>query len=472
MAAVIGVDSSTQSCKLVVVDVESGAVLQRAVASHPDGTEVDPEAWWRALQECLEQVDTSDVQAIAIGAQQHGLVALGAGGEVVRPALLWNDTRSAPQAEALIEQFGADELAQRTGSVPVASFTSTKLAWMRQHEPELAERVAAVALPHDWLGWRLRGFGPDGQSRLGPDLEQLVTDRSDASGTGYFSPVSNSYDDDILTGALGHRPVVPRVIGPGESAGTTEQGWILGAGGGDNAMAALGLDAQVGDVVMSLGTSGTVFARTSSPAVDPTGTIAGFADASGGFLPLGATLNASRSIDSVRGLLGMSWDEFSTAVRRAAPGSGGLSMLPFFDGERMPNLPDATGTLGGITRANLTPDNLARASVEAVLANLSRGIDVVASMTEQLTRVLLIGGAAQNDGVQQVAADTVPLPVVVPEPDEYVALGAAKQAAWALTGSCPDWAPQAQSLDASSASDAARIQFEALLGQVHRSGRN
>lgn len=468
MTAVIGVDSSTQSCKLLVVDSASGTVLQRAVAAHPEGTEVDPEAWWAALRQCLDDVDTSEVQAISIGAQQHGLVALGADGRVLRPALLWNDTRSAPQATALIEEFGVEDLARRTGSVPVASFTSTKLAWMRQHEPALADQVAAVALPHDWLSWRLRGYGPEGESTHGPVLDELVTDRSDASGTGYFSPVSNSYDDDIVRFVLGHRPVLPRVSGPAESAGTTEHGWILGPGGGDNAMAALGLDAQVGDAVMSLGTSGTVFARTSSPAIDPTGTIAGFADASGGFLPLGATLNASRAIDSVRGLLGMTWEEFSAAVQRAAPGAGGLSMLPFLDGERMPNLPDASGTLGGITRANLTPDNLARASVEAVLSNLSRGIDVIARMTEELTRVLLIGGAAQNEGVQRVAGQTVPVPVVVPQPDEYVALGAAKQAAWVLSGTCPSWAPSSQSLGIGQVGPTARVQFDGLLHQVHR----
>ena len=198
MPSVIGVDSSTQNCKVLVVDVESGQILAEATAPHPEGTEVDPSAWWTALQSSLGQVDGSEVEAISIGAQQHGLVALDASGEIVRPALLWNDTRSAPQAEQIIAKFGAANIAQRTGSVPVASFTSTKLAWVKQHEPEIAARIAAVALPHDWLTWRLRGYGPAKGSRLGPDLERLVTDRSDASGTGYFCPTTNSYDDDIV----------------------------------------------------------------------------------------------------------------------------------------------------------------------------------------------------------------------------------------------------------------------------------
>lgn len=463
MPKVIGVDSSTQSCKVLVVDVASGHILSEATTPHPEGTEIDPELWWVALQRCLDQVDTSGVEAISIGAQQHGLVALDASGEVLRPALLWNDTRSAPQAEKIIAEFGAASVAERTGSVPVASFTSTKLAWMRQHEPELALRVAAVALPHDWLTWRLRGFGPVGSSRLGAQLDELVTDRSDASGTGYFSAVTNSYDDEILDFVLGHRPTLPRVVASSDTAGTTEEGWIVGAGGGDNAMAALGLGTQVGDVVMSLGTSGTVFAVTSQPSHDASGTVAGFADAAGAFLPLVATLNASRTFDSVRQLLGFSWDEFSRALQSAAPGSGGLTMLPFFDGERMPNLPDATGVLGGISRLSLTPENMARSVVEAVVSNLSRGIEAIVEETEKLERLILIGGGAHNIGVQHVVSETLSLPVVVPDPGEYVAIGAAKQAAWALTGKRPGWQPQARALPPGPTDPQAQNQFDDLL---------
>lgn len=471
MPKVIGVDSSTQSCKVIVVDVASGDILSEATTPHPEGTEIDPELWWVALQQSLEQVDASDVEAISIGAQQHGLVALDASGEVLRPALLWNDTRSAPQAESIVAKFGSANVAKRTGSVPVASFTSTKLAWMRQHEPELAARVAAVALPHDWLTWRLRGYGPLGGSRLGPQLDELVTDRSDASGTGYFSPLTNSYDDEILDFVLGHRPALPQVLGAADVAGTTEDGWIVGPGGGDNAMAALGLGTQVGDVVMSLGTSGTLFAVTSKPSHDATGTVAGFADAAGAFLPLVATLNASRTFDSVRQLLGFSWDQFSRAVQSAAPGAGGLTLLPFFDGERMPNLPNATGLLGGISRLSLTPENMARSVVEAVVSNLTRGLEAIVEETEGLTRLILIGGGAQNAGVQQVVNETLSLPVVVPNPGEYVAFGAAKQAAWALTGKRPGWESQARALAPGNTDFAARYQFDDLL-QKYEKGIN
>ena len=463
MRCVIGVDSSTQSCKVLVVDVDSGAILSEATSPHPEGTEIHPEEWWSALRDALSQVDLSNVEAISIGGQQHGLVALDAAGEVVRPALLWNDTRSAPQAEHIIAQFGAENVAQRTGSVPVASFTATKLAWVKQHEPQLAAKIAAVALPHDWLTWRLRGYGPSESSRLGPQLDELVTDRSDASGTGYFSSTTNTYDEEILDFVLGRQPVLPKVLSASQEAGTTEEGWIVGPGGGDNAIAALGLDTQIGDVVMSLGTSGTVFAVTSTPAHDPTGTVAGFADAAGGFLPLVATLNASRAIDSVRKLLGLTWEDFSRAVESSDPGSGGLSLLPFFDGERMPNLPEATGLLGGMTRKNLRPENLARAAAEAVISNLSRGLEAISEQTEPFSRLMLIGGGAQNAGVQRVVSEIVSLPVIVPDPGEYVAYGAARQAAWVLTGTRPGWKPRAQGLKSPTTHSPARGQFDAML---------
>ena len=245
MTLVAGVDSSTQSCKVVIRDAATGAVVRTGRAGHPDGTEVDPEAWWIALQAAIADAGgLDDVAAISIGGQQHGMVVLDDTGRVIRPALLWNDTRSAAAAQQLIAEFGADALARRTGSVPVASFTATKLRWLRDAEPENAARVAAVALPHDWLTWRLRGFGPER-----PELGELITDRSDASGTGYWSPARGEYDRELLIAALGHDAILPRVLGPAESAGTLPGGAVVGAGAGDNAGAALGLGARSGDVV-------------------------------------------------------------------------------------------------------------------------------------------------------------------------------------------------------------------------------
>src|SRR3954468_16209046 len=215
MTLVAGVDSSTQSCKVVVRDLETGELVRSGRAAHPDGTEVDPAAWWAALQEALAAAGgLDDVEAISVAGQQHGMVVLDVDGRVIRDALLWNDTRSAQAARDLIAEVGAEEYAARVGVVPVASFTATKLRWLRDAEPGNAARVAAVALPHDWLTWRLRGFGPEN-----PRLDALTTDRSDASGTGYFNSTTGEYDRDVLAAALGHDAILPRVLGPGDRAG-------------------------------------------------------------------------------------------------------------------------------------------------------------------------------------------------------------------------------------------------------------
>ncbi|WP_286793876.1 xylulokinase [Microbacterium sp. UBA3394] len=434
MALVMGVDSSTQSCKVVVTDAASGAVVREGRAAHPDGTEVDPAAWWDALREAIVAAGgMDDVDAWSIGGQQHGMVALDAEGRVIRDALLWNDTRSADAAEALIDEFGADSLAERTGLVPVASFTITKLRWLRDAEPENAARVAAVALPHDWLTWRLRGFGPAGESARGPVLEEIVTDRSDASGTGYWSPEAwapgvDGYDRDLFVWALGHDAVLPRVLGPAEWV-TDADGRRVAPGAGDNAGAALGVGAATGDVVVSIGTSGTVFAVSAARTVDPSGTVAGFADADGGFLPIVVTLNAARVLDAIARLLGVDHAELSDLALAAESGAGGLTLVPYFEGERTPNLPDATASLTGMTLASSTRENLARAAVEGMLSGLGAGLDALRDLDVPLERALLIGGAAQSPAVRAIAPEVLGLPVEVPPPGEYVALGAARQAA-------------------------------------------
>jgi len=445
MTLVAGVDSSTQSCKVVVRDLETGAVVRSGRASHPDGTSVDPAHWWTALLEAISAAGgLDDVAAISVGGQQHGMVALAADGTVVRDALLWNDTRSADAARDLIVEFGAEALAERTGLVPVASFTSTKLRWLRDAEPANAARVAAVALPHDWLTWRLRGFGPGSESPLGPDLEALTTDRSDASGTGYWNPTSGEYDRDLLSAALGHDAILPRVLGPAESPGFVHEtiaanAPILGPGAGDNAAAGLGLGAAEGDVVVSIGTSGTVFAVTSAPVRDVGGTVAGFASASGDFLPLIATLNAARVLDAFARILGVDHHELSRLALDAEPGAGGSLLVPYFEGERTPNLPTATASLTGLTLASATRENFARAAFEGMLCALADGMDAILSQGVEARRILVVGGAAQSPAVALVASQVFEVPVEIPEPGEYVAAGAAVQAAWALTGARPEW---------------------------------
>jgi xylulokinase len=435
LTLVAGVDSSTQACKVVVRDAASGELRREGRAPHPDGTEVDPAAWDHALRAAVEAAGgLDDVAAVGVGAQQHGMVCLDEAGQVVRPALLWNDTRSAGAAADLVAEGGGPRAwAEGVGSVPVASFTVTKLRWLATHEPEAAARVAAVCLPHDWLTWRLAGAA---------GLDALATDRGDASGTGYWSPATGSYRPDLLRLALGHDALVPAVLDPAASPGRTAGGAVLTAGTGDNMAAALGLGAGPGDVVVSVGTSGTVFAVSERPAADPSGAVAGFADATGRFLPLVCTLNAARVLDAAAELLGVDHRRLSELALSAPAGAGGLTLVPYLEGERTPNRPHATGALHGLRLANATPACLARAAIEGLLCGLADGLDALVAEGVEVRRVLLIGGGARSEALRRIAPAVLGHPVVAPPPAEYVADGAARQAAWALAGGDepPRWA--------------------------------
>ncbi|MFY1624634.1 xylulokinase [Micromonospora sp. WMMD723] len=453
MPLVAGVDSSTQSCKVVIRDAETGALVREGRAPHPDGTEVDPRAWWDALLAAVEAAGgLADVAAVSVAGQQHGMVCLDEVGEVVRPALLWNDTRSADAARDLIAEAGGGETGRRfwadaVGLVPVASFTATKLRWLARHEPEHAARVAAVCLPHDWLTWRLAGA---------PGLAALRTDRGDASGTGYWSPVTGQYRPDLLEKAFGRVVEVPTVLGPAAQAGVLDPAVLgdgravpggdvlLGPGTGDNAAAALGVGAGPGDVVVSIGTSGTVFAVADTPAADAGGAVAGFADATGRFLPLVCTLNAARVLDSAATLLGVDLDTLSELALSAPPGADGLVMVPYLEGERTPDRPTATGSVHGLTLRTATPAHLARAAVEGMLCALADGLDALVAQGATVERVILVGGGARSAAVRRIAPQVFGRPVVVPPPGEYVADGAARQAAWVALGGAtpPTWEPK------------------------------
>jgi xylulokinase len=434
MALVAGVDTSTQSCKVVVRDAGTGALVREGRAAHPDGTEVDPAAWWHALEEARAQAGgLDDVAAVAVAGQQHGMVCLDEAGEVVRPALLWNDTRSAgAAAELTTELGGARWWADAVGLVPVASFTVTKLRWLAEHEPANAERTAAVCLPHDWLTWRLNAS---------TGLDALRTDRGDASGTGYWSAATGEYRPDILRRAFGRDPFVPEVLGPTGTAGHTAHGATLGPGTGDNAAAALGVGALPGDVIVSVGTSGTVFSVADKPAADESGAVAGFADATGRFLPLIATLNAARVLDAAGALIGAGHEELSRLALSVPPGADGLVLVPYLEGERTPNRPLSTGAVHGLTLRTSTPAHLARAAVEGMLCALADGLDALIAQGTVVNRIILVGGGARSEAVRRIAPEVFGYPVLAPAPGEYVADGAARQAAWVLTGEAqpPDW---------------------------------
>lgn len=435
---VAGVDSSTQSTKVELRDTESGQVVASAHAPHPPTSppcsEQDPGAWWDALTSAMDQLGDrrADVVAISVAAQQHGLVVLDDADELIRPAKLWNDVESAPEAAQLVAELGVDAWASACGSVPVASFTITKLAWLAAKEPASFARVRRILLPHDWLTWRLSG--------------EHVTDRGDASGTGWWSPATEEYLLDLL--ALIDSPrdlaaTLPAVLDPTESAGTITSGAaedlglpggvVVGPGTGDNMAAALGLGLSTSDVVVSLGTSGTAYARSDSPTADVSGAVAGLADATGGFLPLVCTLNATRVTDTVAAWLGFGRDDFADAAQAATPGAGGTTLIPYFDGERTPNLPTATGLFSGL-HTSTTRADLARAAHEGVACGLLDAVDALAAVGVNVGgRLLLVGGGARSAAYQQVFAQLAARAITLPTEHEVVAAGAAVQAAVAAS---------------------------------------
>jgi len=449
---VAGVDSSTQSTKVVLRRLDDGAVVAEARAPHPltepPRSEQDPQAWWLALVEAFGGLGsaTDDVVAISVSGQHHGLVVLDEDGRSIRPAKLWNDTTSAPQAERLVSELGAEAWAEACGVVPVPSITVTKLAWLVEHEPETVERIARVLLPHDYLLFRLTG--------------RAATDRGDASGTGWWDPGTGAYAADLLAAAGAGRDLgrcLPEVLGPTETAGTVTAeaaaalglpgGVVVGPGSGDNMAAALGLGLRQGEVAMSLGTSGTVFAVAGQPSRDPSGLVAGFADANGAFLPLACTLNATKVTDMIGTTLGLdhrALAELALSVE-TGPGAGGVSVVPWFDGERTPNLPDSSGMVTGL-RPGTGRADLARAAHEGVLCNLLEAADALAAVTPGLDlgggagagELRLVGGGARSAAYQQILADLHQGPVRIPDDDEAPATGAAVQAAAVALGDSID----------------------------------
>ncbi|CAL9373722.1 xylulokinase [Streptomyces levis] len=427
---VVGVDSSTQSTKALVVDVATGRVVASGQAPHTvssgAGRESDPRQWWDALCEALRQCGEAahEAAAVSVGGQQHGLVTLDDRGEPVRPALLWNDVRSAPQARRLTEELGGAKFwAERTGSVPAASFTVTKWAWLAEHEPEAVRATRAVRLPHDYLTERLTGQG--------------TTDRGDVSGTGWWASGAEAYDEEILARVGLDPTLLPRVVRPGEVAGTVRdshdlpfsKGTLVAPGTGDNAAAALGLGVRPGTPVMSLGTSGTVYAVSRHRPTDPSGTVAGFADARGDWLPLACTLNCTLAVDRVATLLGLD--------REAVEPGTAVTLLPFLDGERTPNLPNASGLLHGL-RHDTTAGQLLQAAYDGAVHSLLGALDLVLDEDADPTApLLLIGGGARGTAWQDTVRRLSGRPVQVPEAKELVALGAAAQAAGLLTGEDP-----------------------------------
>ncbi|MFD8966549.1 FGGY family carbohydrate kinase [Streptomyces sp. NPDC059568] len=426
MGIVAGLDSSSGFTRVLVCDADTGAVLRQGYAPHPvdpKATEIDPQAWLLSLGEAASGGLLEGVQAIGVSAQQDGMVALDQQGNLVRPALLGNDKRAQVAAADLVDALGGRQAwAEAVGSVPQSSRLVAKLRWMARTEPEAAQRTALVLQPHDWLVWQLLGRPA-----------RSTTDRGAASATGYWSARTGSYRPDLVELALGHQAALPEVLGPADAAGTTPEGLLISAGTGETMAAAFGLGVAVGDAVVSLGASGSVMAVHHEALADPAGMITSFADATGMHLPVVHTLNAVRALRGTAELLGsVGLAELSALALKSTPGSSGLVFLPYLEGERTPQLPHTAGTLTGLRRESMKPEHLARAAFEGMLCSLADAMDVLRGRGVEVRRVFLLGATAALPAIQALAPAVFGAQVVVPQPADYAARGAARQAAWAL----------------------------------------
>lgn len=451
---VCGVDTSTQSCKVEFFSLEDGRRIAGSSAAHPPvsppRSEQDPHAWWRAFVEAfratLAAAGEVSVRAISVAGQCHGMVPLDAQGEVIRDAKLWNDTTTNAELLSLTERIGAEQLLTSTGSLPTAAFTISKVAWLAQHEPENFARLATILLPHDYLTFRLTGA--------------YATDRSEASGTGYFDPAENRYLLEhlaLIDGSKDWASMLPQVlpadgvVGSLTSAALAELGLAdpvtVTAGGGDQHASALGLGIIEGDAVFAFGTSGVVYSTTPEPVRDLSGFVNGVANLTGGFLPLVCTLNGAKVIDTFARLMGVTHDELSALALGA--GDSGPVLAAFLDGERTPNRPLAAGLLADLT-TDTTREELARAAYEGVVFGLVAGLEHMDRCGVRTDgEVIAIGGATQSYATTQILADALGKPVHLVDTPQAVARGAAVQAAAVLRGEdvatlAARWRPERQ----------------------------
>ncbi|EMF31081.1 sugar kinase [Streptomyces gancidicus BKS 13-15] len=452
-------------------------MLRQGYAPHPvqgpdagRSSDVDPQAWLLSLGEAASGGLLEGVQAIGVSAQAGALVPLDAQGNTVRPAMTGGDKRAQVAAADLVDAFGGRESwAQAVGCVPGAAQPVTKLRWMARTEPEHAARTAILLQAQDWLVWQL----------LGRPVRR-TTDRGGASGTGYWATATGSYRPDLVELALGHQAMLPEVIGPADAAGTTPEGLMISAGTADTMAAAFGLGIGLGDAVVSLGASGSVMAVHPEALVDRTGMITSLADATGMHLPVVTTLNAVRALRGTAELLGLpDLESLSDLAMKSTPGAHGLVLLPYLEGERTPSLPHTAGTLAGLRRESMKPEHLARAAFEGMLCGLADALDVLRGRGVEVRRVFLLGPAAELPAVQAAAPALFGAQVVVPQPADYAATGAARQAAWALGVSQgvldprtpPVWpGPVAQVLDPGeelAVGQAVRQQYVAVREQIH-----
>ncbi|MGH7996823.1 MAG: xylulokinase [Opitutaceae bacterium] len=443
MSLYLGVDSGTQSVKVVALDLELGRAVAAARAPHtliaglpPGHMEQDPREWFsaltRAMTEVAAQIDRSRVRGIGVSGQQHGFVALDAAGEVIRPAKLWCDTSTAPECERLTRKLGGAKAVIRRFGLPfLPGYTAPKVLWLKRHEPANFRRLRHILLPHDYLNYRLTG--------------RFAMEAGDASGTAFLDVRRRVWSREAMD-AVDRRVAacLPPLVGAHEPWGRLRpelarkfgfpEGTLVSAGGGDNMMGAVGTgNVKAGIVTASFGTSGTIYAFSDKPIVDPAGEIGSFCSSTGGWLPLLCTMNVTRVTEQTRALFGWSLATFEQEAADAPPGSDGLVLLPYFDGERTPNLPTGTGVLFGLNHRTLRPGHLARAAMEGATLGMNYGLRRLAALGIRPKEIRLTGGGSRSALWRQMAADVFGVPVVAMREDESAALGAALQAAWCDT---------------------------------------
>lgn len=454
----IGIDCGTQSTKVVVVDGGNGRILGEASRAHrlvqgDNGRrEQNPADWVAAFRGAFTEavskagIDSRSIRAIGVSGQQHGMVALDTRGEPVYPAKLWNDTETAHHNAALLEALGGEAgCLDKLGLVLQTGYTASKLAWLRDAHPDAYRRIETLLLPHDYLNFWLTG--------------ERVAECGDASGTGYFDTRTRRWHEDVfglIAPELDPARVLPRLIESREPAGRVRPALarelgladkvIVSSGGGDNMLGAIGTgNISSGSITLSLGTSGTICAHSPEPVIADSAMVANFCASHAGWLPLICTMNATSATTTTRNLLGLDLEAFNQAVASASPGAEGVTMLPFFGGERVPALPHASASLMGLTGANTTQANLCRAVVESATFGMRYGLELLGPLASQANQIRLIGGGSRSAVWRQIVADIIGVEVVCPEVTDAAALGGAIQAMWCeqpmldLAAICQQW---------------------------------
>ena len=444
MKTVAGIDTGTQSTKVVVYDYESRTIMAEGSAAHElvsrnDGTREQEASWWiDAIRESFSQIPAEirqTIGAVGVSGQQHGFVPVDADGEVLYPVKLWCDTSTAAECGEITDSFGGgDELLEKAGNLVLPGYTASKILWLKKNHTDLYDRMAKILLPHDYINWYLTG--------------EYTMEYGDASGTALLTVGTREWNTGLLAALDPDRDLsecLPRLIGPQEKAGfVTEKtaaefgipaGIPVSSGGGDNMMGAIGTGTvSSGVLTMSLGTSGTIYGYSDTPVIDRNGSLAAFCSSTGGWLPLLCTMNCTVASELTRTLFEKGVKEFDGTAEQAPAGAEGVLMLPFFNGERTPNFPNGKGCIVGLDNANYREANISRAAMESAIFGLKMGLDAFISLGYEPKEVRLIGGGANSPFWRQIAADILDLPVVIPVVKEAAAFGAALQALWCLEG--------------------------------------